>query len=206
MRFVDNFKAALVPLCLATAILYGCATASGGHHVDNAAIDKLPGDRLVVPGTRVGQIYLGQSIDEVVNKLGPPDSAGTGGFTRGGSRVDCIWKGWRYGVSVSYRTDDARARISAIWVESPKWRTVKDVGIDTPFKDALNKINESIDIRYRTFCSSSDGCLTNDADGLKLEAKNRDSTLHILLVYNPDEDWGCVGNHPPRNSNAIRHD
>src|ERR1700674_3491412 len=119
MRFVENFITPLIPLSLAAAILYGCATVSGGSHVDNVAIDKLPGDRLVVPGTRVGQIYLGQSIDEVVNRLGPPDSAGTGGFTRGGARVACIWKGWRYGVSVSYRSDDARARISAIWVESP---------------------------------------------------------------------------------------
>jgi len=199
MRFAENFITPLIPLCLATAILNGCATVSGGGNADNAAIDKLPGDRLVVPGTRVGQIYLGQSIDEVVKRLGPPDSGGTKVLTWGSEqRLDCIWKGWRYGVSVSYRSDDARARVNAIWVESPKWRTAADVGIDTPFKYALDKIKESTVRGYTTYCESY-GCGTNDSNGLRLDARTRDSALHIMVVYDPDVTWSCVGNHPPRN-------
>jgi hypothetical protein len=199
LALARNFIIPLVPLCLASAILYGCATASGGHHVDNAAIDKLPGDRLVVPGRRVGQIYLGQSIDEVVNRLGPPDSAGTKVYKWGNGDVDCIWKGWRHGISVSYRADDARARISAIWVESPKWRTATDLGIDTPFKYALDKINETTVKGYGTYCDGA--CITFDSDGLELNAASRDSTLRTMVVYDPDKfsDYNCSGGHPPRN-------
>jgi hypothetical protein len=108
----------------------------------------------------------------------------------GPQHVDCVWKGWRYGLSVSYRSDDARASISAIWVESLKWRTATDVGVDTPFKYVLNKINETIDRNWPTHCDRW-RCITRDAGGLKLEANNRDSTLRIMLVYEPHDSWGC---------------
>jgi hypothetical protein len=191
-------------LCLALSILAGCADV-----IDTAAIDKLPGDRLIAPGERVGPISLWSTIDNAEAVLGQPAWMLPHKSCWGDDCYNFNKYGWpQYGLTLFVSQSDPHAKISQInvWNGATQWHTASGVSTATPFKQALDRINESIDIRYRSFCDNG-GCAGYDADGMWIRSDNRNGPLTDLAIY--DADWSmsggrnALGNVPPRNANAM---
>lgn len=167
--------------------------------IDDAAIDRLPGDKLIVPGQRVGPFHLYATVEELLAQLGPFDYAAA--FTLNPDtryERDFQRRTWRrYGISVYFAPTDLRPQIRAIFVFSPKWRTASGVGIGMLFRDAIDRIRGTLIAGYVAQCSSASQdfpaqCNAYDVDGMKVstfDEKLRDGPLTDLWIFAPAERY-----------------
>jgi hypothetical protein len=193
----------LVTVCLTAGTLAGCAA----HliPVDDAAIDRLPGDKLIVPGERVGPFRLYATVDETVLKNGPWDYAARfvlNPWTL--AQRDFERRTWRrYGISVYYSEHDPRAQVLGIFVFSPKWRTASGVAIGSVFRDALGGIRQTTVSGFIAQCSEASAeypaqCNAYDVGGMKISTFDKrlsDAPITDLWVFAPGEAYTPL-NHP----------
>lgn len=177
--------------------LAGCDPSADLPIPDPSAIAQLPGDRLVVPGQRVGPVYLNESIDNIEKTLGQPDGVylDTMVFTGTTSERDFHKYRWgRFGLSVDVADQDPYATARWIYIYSPAWRTANNVGSDTLFKDALYQIVPSQQPGYQPLCETQ--CFAFDVRGLEIGSTDRYSPLDIAFnIYSPKETY-TPANHP----------
>ncbi len=162
-------KAALIGLAMAA--LAGCATEAPYMPPNDVAIDKLPGDRLIVLGLRVGPIRLGESIDDAKGLLGPGTKVTWN--TSPGSPNNHFYKGrsWpQYGLAAYYIPSDAYGSIEFIMVSSPKWTTPNGVHFGMPFNEALALVTPQYPPNCGDLADGEHYCLAMAIGGLMIQA------------------------------------
>ncbi len=102
----------------ALAVVMGLAELASARPRDGLAI---------VPGRAVGPVALGMRVAEVVQLLGPP--AGSG---RGREADKLFWP--TLGLTVRV---DAEGRVDAVFVDSPRYRTPRGVGVGSSRQQVL---------------------------------------------------------------------
>lgn len=181
----------LLSLGLPAALLGGCATQNGARvAVDSAAIDQLAGDRLIVPGQRVGLMSIGESIDDVIAAIGAPDDTGTLTITHGQPGLQEVYQKriWgRYGLSAFYPESDVYGRIVAIAVFSPIWKTSSGINSSMSFGQAVQGLpllpgpeGSSCSIAGEYIAPAQ--CFAVSSNGILLRSVNRDSVPFSFLV------------------------
>ena len=180
-------SAALLGLIMLT--LAGCATNTTRvttTKVSTAAIDALPGDRLIVPGSRVGPIPIGGTIDYAEMLLGPGQRVvwdTNPGYPNNHHYKGRYWS--RYGVAAYYNPGDGLARITFIDVFSPAWRTAVGVHFGMPYYEAITLMPLSKYSALQPHCFPT-YCWGGYMSGMSLQSKSRTGPIISVLVYNPN--------------------
>ncbi|MHB1955015.1 MAG: hypothetical protein ACYCOU_14860 [Sulfobacillus sp.] len=169
--------------------LAGCATTTSGITTAperHAAIDRLPGDRLIVPGQRVGLIQIGETIDDAVRLLGPAQTASWN--TNPGYPNNHYYKGrsWpQYGLIAYYNPSDGFARIIAIFVLSSRWKTVEGLHYGMPYNEALSRITLPQQSAFQPYCHSA-YCWAQDVNGgMMVQSNSRTGPITVLRISAP---------------------
>jgi len=169
--------------------LAGCAATTSGitnTSESNAAIDRLPGDRLIVPGLRVGPIQIGESIDDAVRLLGPGQTASWN--TNPGYPNNHYYKGryWpQYGLIAYYNPSGGFARIIAILVSSSRWKTVGGLHYGIPYNKALSLMTLPQQSGFQPYCYPA-YCWAQDVNGMMVQSNSRTGPITVLRINAPD--------------------
>jgi hypothetical protein len=120
------------------AVTHRGGTVTTIYVVKKDQVDKVKGDHLVVGGSRVGQLRLGRSSDELLKLLGAPaKKEGQGGN---------IWVYPDKGVRLAF----LQGRLHLVGVTSGDWVTPSGLKVGRPFSDMKRELGSD----YRVETSS----------------------------------------------------
>ncbi len=171
-------------------VLAGSAQARGYRDgpFNPALTAALPGDRLIVPGQRVGPIQIWDTVDHAETILGPPEFTTPFSSCSNGTNYcvyfyKYVWS--KYGLIVYASQSDPRLKIFEIDVynHATSWETASGVSLATAFKFAIDHITETISPAYATMCFNTGFCGAYDSDGMHIGAFGRDAALNEIQIY-----------------------
>jgi len=146
---------------------------SGCLLVGVAALGQQTGDNLIVPGQRVGPVFIGMSASELYRAMGEPDS----------THNDGTWVEYQYkDLGTLVRNDQ---KVWTVWVQpnSPRYGTAEGTRIGAPdlpirARQPPDYVCRGPDPRSTNFCYSS---------GLFVRVRN--GAVEYISIF-PKED-GC---------------
>ena len=154
--------------------------------VSTAAIGGLPGDRMIVPGSRVGPIQIGETIDDAVRVFGPGQIVTWNtnpGYPNNHHYKGRLWS--RYGLAAYYNPGDGFARIAFISVFSSVWRTAEGTYFGMPYNEALPLMTLSQYSALQPHCFPT-YCWAQDVSGMSIQSPSRTGPISSLLVNEPN--------------------
>ena|ERR1039457_4347804 len=131
MKIVINFTCVF----LTALILTGCATGGGFRMVQRSDQDVTRlmaiNDNTIVPGDRIGQVFLGMTEDQLYQRLGEPSKTQTASGT-----VDYVYP------SLNVNVDAITHKVWEIDMQNPAYSTVEGISIGSSGLALRTKIRE----------------------------------------------------------------
>jgi len=131
MKIIINFSG----LFLTLLILTGCATGDGIKMVQRSDQDVARlmaiNDNTIVPGDRIGQVFLGMTEDQLYKRLGEPSKTQTSS-----GNVDYVYP------SLNVNVDAITHKVWEIDTQDPAYSTVEGISIGSSGLALRTKIRE----------------------------------------------------------------
>ena len=112
-------------------LLSGCA--SGPSLQEMKAADPPKDDNLIVPGWRVGKVYLGMTSRELVASMGEPSST-----KPGETLTHFFWKNAELGASLNKKAD----RVDSIMFEDERYKTAEGIRVGLSELSVVAKLGQ----------------------------------------------------------------
>jgi hypothetical protein len=138
------FKYVIYPTVI--ILMFGCNASShkslaDSLHAADSTLKTIPTTKMIVPGKRIGQIYINEQVDSVVDVLGKPDSSDAAMGSSFMAWFDKTGKVIRQTSIFAHRemggTDEKNSHVKVIRETSPTFKTADYGGAGSAIKDVM---------------------------------------------------------------------
>lgn len=143
----------LLAAAVITSVLSGCVTSNSSS--PGPVIQQSYDDNLIVPGQRVGKVYLGMPLSQLYKEMGTPDMAAG---------------------KQSYSLYDYKAKGMRIWVDANGVTTISAWSTSLHTAEGLHVGSSDIEVRSKLGFPSDVASIPNVQTTLIYHAKNPSST------------------------------
>lgn len=202
MVMIDRFTRHTITGLLAGLMLSGCASGGGAWNSDSgirASDPHLVGsrdlnyDHLIVPGVRIGPVWLGGRVSDAVQHLGEPDHVSRSTFRGGPYNADEVYYSYRdecitfvwidTGVTPTVETG-----WRGIMVTCDKWSTVDGLHVGMPVSDVISRLGP-----YCDHNTGNGSVMVETKQGIWVAAPDRNSAVTAIYVMPKESTWqGCT--------------